>query len=144
MRLTPINSAEAVFEAFYDPQLSQLAKWNVTAEGVTGFKVWQNWAWVQWSWQEAAPDNRIVRFSRQLDLDCSGYDRLIVNAAIPEGGYYTLTAETDAGPRSRRGEPYGATKREEWMPLDGAKRIHSLTIEASYPHRTPGNAWIYW
>lgn len=144
MRLTPINSAEAVFEAFYDPQLSQLEKWAVSAEGVIGFKIWQNWAWVQWTWQEPAPDGRIVRFSRQLDLDCSGYDRLIVNAAIPEDGHYTLLAETDAGPRFRRGEPYGATKREEWLSLDGATRIHSLTIEAFYPHRTPGNAWIYW
>ena len=47
MRLTPINSAEAVFEAFHDPQLSELKHWSVTAEGVTGFKVWQNWVWVQ-------------------------------------------------------------------------------------------------
>jgi hypothetical protein len=38
MRLTPINSAEAVFEAFHDPQLSQLTQWSVTAPGVSGFK----------------------------------------------------------------------------------------------------------
>ena len=144
MRLTPINSAEAVFEAFHDPQLSEFKLWTVTSDGVTGFKIWQNWIWVQWEWQLPAPDGRVVRFHRALALDCSAYDRLIVNAAIPEGGWYTLHAETDAGPRTRRGEPFAATKREEWLPLDGARRITSLTIEAHFPSQAPGNAWIYW
>lgn len=144
MRLTPINSAEAVFEAFHDPQLSELKQWTVTAEGVTGFKVWQNWVWVQWEWQRPAADGLVVRFHRTLDLDCSAYDRLIVNAAIPEGGTYTLRAETDAGPRERRGEPFGATKREEWLPLDGARRLKALTIEARVPAARAGHGWIYW
>jgi len=144
MRLTPINSAEAVIEAFHDPQISELKQWTVTGDGVTGFKFWQNWIWVQWAWEKPAPDGRVVRFHRTYDLDCSAYDRLIINAVIPEGGWYTLHAETDAGPRQRRGEPFGGIKREEWLPLDGAKRIRSLTIEAWFPHETPGNAWIYW
>lgn len=144
MRLTPINSAEAVFEAFHDPQLSELAQWTVTSDGVTGFEVWQNWVWVQWEWGQPAADGRVVRFARALDLDCSRYDRVILNAAIPEGGHYVLNAETDAGPRTRRGEPYGSAKREEWLPLDGAKRLTGLVIEAYFPPGSSGNAWIYW
>ncbi|MBP6507353.1 MAG: heparinase II/III family protein [Opitutaceae bacterium] len=144
MRPTPINSAEAVIEAFHDPQLSELNQWTVTSEGVSGFKIWQNWIWVQWAWQTPAADGRVVRFRRDVEIDCSDYDRLIVNAAIPEGGTYTLHAETDAGPCTRRGEPYGATKREEWLPLDGAKRLTAISIEAHFPQRGPGNAWIYW
>lgn len=144
MRLTPINSAEAVFEAFHDEQLSELKNWTVTSDGVTGFKVWQVWLWVQCSWQKPAPDGRVVRFHRQLDLACADYDRLIINAAIPEGGYYNLRAETDVGERFRRGEPYGAIKREEWLPLEGAKHITALTIEAYFPPGSSGNSWIYW
>lgn len=144
MRLTPINSAEAVFEAFHDPQLSEFKQWTVSSDGVRGFKIWQNWVWVQWEWQQPADNGLVARFTRKLDLDCSAYDRLIINASIAEGGYYTLKVETDAGPRQRQGEPFGATKREEWLPLDGAKRITSLTIEARTPTRGPGNAWIYW
>jgi hypothetical protein len=144
MRLTPINSAEAVFEAFHDPQLSELSQWTVTGDGVTGFKFWQNWLWVQWVWEKPATDGRVVRFTRTYDLDCSAYDRIIVNASIPEGGYYTLQAETDAGPRTRRGEPFGPTKREEWLPLDGARRLTALTIEAHFPTVRAGNGWIYW
>ncbi len=144
MKLTPINSAEAVFEAFHDPQISELSQWTVTADGVTGFKVWQNWIWVQWTWQQPAPDGLVVRFTRALDLDCSVYDRIIVCVAIPDGGTITLHAETDAGPLTRRGEPFAATKREEWLPLDGARRVTALTIEAHFPSKNTGTGWIYW
>jgi hypothetical protein len=144
MKPTPSNSAECVFEAFHDPQLSQLSQWNVSGEDVAGFRVWQNWVWVQWAWEKPADDGRVVRFSRPLDLDCSRYDRLVVCAALPESGTFTLQAETDAGPRIRRGEPMGAAKREEWLSLDGAKRIKSLTVEAHFPSGTAGNGWIYW
>lgn len=144
MRLTPVNSAEAVFEAFHDSQLSELDQWTVTSEGVTGFKIWQNWVWVQWEWQKPASDGLVVKFTRELNLDCAAYDRIIINAAIAEGGTYTLTAETDAGLRTRRGEPYGSNKREEWLPLEGARRITRLTIEAHTPTKGSGNAWIYW
>jgi hypothetical protein len=144
MKLTPINSAEAVFEAFHDEQLSELSQWSVTGDGVSGFKFWQNWIWVQWAWEKPAADGRVVRFHRALDLDCSAYDRVICCVALPEGGYFTIHAETDAGPRTRRGEPLGATKHEEWLPLDGAKRITALTIEAIFPPGGSGNGWVYW
>ncbi|MFI5356349.1 MAG: hypothetical protein ACHQ4G_03340 [Opitutales bacterium] len=144
MRLTPINSAEAVFEAFHDQMLSEFDRWQVTADGVTGFKIWQNWIWVQWTWQQPAPDGRVVRFHRALDLACSDYDRLIVNVCLPEGGSFRLRAETDAGVRERHGEPFGSTKREEWLPLAGAKRLTALTLEAHFPTAAAGNAWIYW
>ena len=144
MKLTPINSAEAVVEAFHDPQLSELKQWTVDGTGVHGFRVWQNWVWVQWAWEKPADDGRVVRFARKLEIDCSSYDRLIVNVALPEGGHYRIHAETDAGPRMRRGEPMGSSKREEWLPLDGAKRITSLTIEAFVAGPGAGHGWIYW
>ncbi len=144
MKTTPVNSAEAVFEAFHDPQISELAQWSVRGDGVTGFRFWQNWIWVQWAWEKPAPDGRVVRFTRALDLDCSAYDRIVMCVALPEGGYFTMRAGTDAGPRTRRGEPMGPTKREEWLPLDGAKRVTSFTFEAFLPSGASGNGWVYW
>ena len=94
MKTIPINSAEAVIEPFHDPQLSELSQWTVTGDGVTGFKFWQNWLWVQCAWERPAADGRVVRFFRAREFDCSGYDRIIVNAASPEGGWFTLHAET--------------------------------------------------
>ena len=111
MRPTPINSAETVFEAFHDPHISEFDQWTVDAPGVTGSKVWQNWIWVQWEWQQSASDGLVVRFRRELDLDCSSFDRLIVCAAMPEGGSFTLHAETDAGLGGARRGGGGAGER---------------------------------
>ena len=144
MRTTPINSAEAVFESFHDPEISELKEWTVDSDGVRGFKVWQNWIWVQWSWEAPADDGQVVHFHRQLDLDCSNYDRLIVCVAMPEGSTVRLEAETDADRRIRHGDPFGPTKREEWLPLDGAHRITSLSIRAVFPKKASGNGWIHW
>jgi hypothetical protein len=144
MRLTPINSAEAIFEAFFDPQLSELARWEADAAGIPGFRIWQNWIWIQWTWERPAPDGRVLRLSRRHDLDCSGYDRLIACVTLPAGATLTIRAETDLGPRARAGEPFGSVKREEWLPLEGARRIHALTLEAHFPPGTSGNGWCLW
>src|SRR5205085_12664152 len=125
-------------------QLSELNEWTIDGRGVAGFRVWQNWVWVQWAWEKPAEDGRVVRFHRRLDLACANYDRIIVNAALLEGGHYWLRAETDAGMRQRRGEPMGPAKREEWLPLDGAQRVTSLTIEAYLPGAASGNARVFW
>src|SRR5437868_803025 len=99
MKLIAVNSAEAVFEAFHDPQLSEMNEWIIDGSGVAGFRAWQNWVWVQWAWEKPAADGRVVRFHRSFELECARFDRIIVNAALPEGGHYRLRAETDAGPR---------------------------------------------
>lgn len=144
MRVTPINSAEAVFEAFHDPQLSELSRWHADSTGTSGFRIWQNWLWVQWEWSHPGQGGRVMALTRTFDLPCERYDRIIMCSTLPEGGYFVLRAETEAGVRERRGEPFGATKHEEWLPLDGATRVRSLTVEAYFPPGSAGNGWIYW
>ena len=46
MRLTPINTAEAVFEPFFDERISQISAWDATSPGVRGSKLTQSWAFV--------------------------------------------------------------------------------------------------
>ena len=63
---------------------------------------------------------------------------------MPEDSTVSLEAKTDAGCRIRHGDPFGPTKREEWLPLEGARRITSLSIRAVFPKGASGNGWIYW
>ena len=56
MKLTPINSAEAIFEAFFDEQLSGLPKWKVHEGGAEGLQIAQRWAWVNYEWQRPPAD----------------------------------------------------------------------------------------
>ena len=145
MRITPINSAEAVFESFFDERLRELDQWISDAHGAVGLKLTPSWAFVIINWEMPASDGLVLRMSRKYEaFDCSGYDRLIAAINLPEDSIISFTAETDAGHRQRTGTPCGATRHEEWLPLDGAKQIHSLTIEVRNPHRAAGSGWLLW
>lgn len=145
MRLNPINSAEAVFEPFFDQHISEFSQWDLTTPGMPGLKCHQSWAMIICEWDRPAPNGLVLRMQRSYEeLDCSGYDRLLVCINAPEGYKIALRAETDAGLRERTGEPVGATRREEWLPLDGAKRIHRLTVELYSPNTFAGHGWLLW
>ncbi len=145
MRLTPINSAEAVFAPFFDECLAELPRWTADAPGALGLKLTQSWAFVIINWERPAADGLVLRLHRRFDaLDCSAYDRVLITINLPEDSVISIAAETDAGPRARTGTPCGATRHEEWLALDGAKRIDALTVEVRSPHPTAGSGWLLW
>ncbi len=145
MRLNPINSAEAVFAPFFDERLGELPTWTADAPGTRGHRLTQSWAFVIINWEQPAPDGLVLRLRKTFPaLDCSGYDRLIVAINLPEDSTIRLAAETDAGPRERQGAPCGATRHEEWLPLDGARRLLALTVEIRHPRPAAGSGWLLW
>ena len=99
MLTTPINAAEAIFEAFFDENLSGLPQWRIHAGGAEGLVVVQKWAWVQYDWQRppAEPAAPALRMRREFDQDCADYDTLVLSLAAPVGG--VLVGEVWGGPR---------------------------------------------
>ena len=145
MRVTPINSAEAVFAPFFDERLGELPTWTADAPGTRGYKLTQSWAFVIINWEHPAPDGLVLRLHKTFPaLDCALYDRLLVAINLPEDSTISLAAETDAGPRRHTGKPCGATRHEEWLQLDGARRILSLTVEVRHPRPAAGLGWLLW
>jgi hypothetical protein len=149
MKTTPINAAEAVFEAFFDETLSGLPHWKIHGGGAEGLVVRQIWANVAFDWQRppADPAAPALRMSRRYDVDCTDYDTLLFSLVTPPGMRVALIAATDAGERRNLSTPFGAQKRELPLPLDGARRLLGLTVEI-YPDRlkTPDAAcgWFNW
>jgi hypothetical protein len=146
MRVTPINSAEAVFEPFFDEHLSEFDAWQHGAPGATGVAYVRNWAFITFQWTMPAPDGLGLRMSRTYDppVPCADYDRLVVCFNLAEETVMTIRADTDAGPRERTTAPAGATRREEGVDLAGARQIRSLTVEVRSPHRRAGSGWLLW
>ena len=145
MRLIPINSAEAIFEPFFEPSLSEFNQWQTETPGVTGLKFTPGWSFVTFNWEQPGPDGLVLRVQRRYEaLDCRDYDRVMVCLNLPEDSVISLAAETDAGPRARTGRPCGATRHEEWLALDGAQRILSLTVEVRHPHPVASSGWLMW
>jgi hypothetical protein len=115
MRLTSINSAEAIFEPFFDEHLSELCAWHCDAPGATGVSQVRGWAFVTFQWTMPAPDGLVLRMQRTYEppVPCVDYDRLLVCFNLAEETVMSITAETDAGVRQRTTAPAGATRREE-------------------------------
>jgi len=146
MRVTPINSAEAVFEPFFDENLSEFAAWQLDAPGATGVSQVRGWAFITFGWAMPAPDGLVLRMSRRYDppVPCASYDRVVVCFNLAEETVMTIRANTDAGPREHTTAPAGPTRREEGVDLAGATQIRSLTIEVRTPHRRMGSGWLLW
>jgi len=148
MKLTPINSAEAIFEAFFDEQLSGLPKWTVHEGGAEGLQVAQSWSFVHYEWQRPPADaaTPALRMSRALDVDCSDYEAMMFSLVAPPGAEVALVAETDAGQRRMRSTPFEHRKREVLLALDGAKRVKGLTLEIYVSPASPVGVvgWLNW
>jgi hypothetical protein len=148
MQLTPINSAEAIFEAFFDETLSGLPKWKVHGGGAEGLQVVQRWAWVHYEWQRAPAEAAIpaLRMSRTLDLGCADYESVMFSLLAPPGAHVALIADTDAGERRMRSTPFAHQKRELLLPLGGAQRLRALTLEIYVDPAQPAGVvgWLNW
>ena len=144
MRAIPFNVAEAVFEPFWDPQLSRLSEWQVADDRRHGLEVRQFWCWVEFSWTRAPRSGPALSMQRSLDLDCSGYDRLLFSLVAPEGAEVTVAVETDKGRRHCR-ERAPALKREYGVELDGAVHIRAVRLEITAPpDGGAGAGWLNW
>jgi hypothetical protein len=148
MKLTPINSGEAIFEAFFDEHLSTYALWKVDGAG-SGIATRQIWAWAQFEWESppADPSAPALRARSSYDVDCTGYETLLFSLIAPEGSRVALIADTELGERRSLSTPFAHRKRELRLPLDGAVRLRGLQVEIfADAAKTPGTAcgWFNW
>ncbi|WP_181592606.1 heparinase II/III family protein [Paenibacillus sp. YN15] len=142
MRLIPINLAEAIFEPFWDPALSQLEQWTVHTAGEEGRRVEQNWCNVQFFWEKPSPSHQVLHMERSCQLDAAGYDTLVVSAVLPEDGWLVITAVTSKGTVSRTTEQGG--KVEEGLTLPHACCLLQLRLEAYAKADRAASGWLNW
>lgn len=140
-RAVPFNPAEAVFEPFWDGALSELDQWSLEKQG-SDAKARQEWDTVSLTWATPSPDGRAFTLQRKGELNVTGYDRLILCGAFSSNAKVILTAETDRGIRRIESPPFGSRKQELELPLEGATRVTSLTIDVRA--NRPGSGWLSW
>ncbi len=125
----PVNPAESVISPFWDPALSDFAKWkfelaagNVTTD-LSGC---------------ALRFRGKATLIREMDFDCSNFDALIPALALIPGTGIEIAAETDAGvKRQSYTAPDDKGKTTEYpLALGGAKKITRLTVTLTNPEAT--------
>ena len=140
----PINMAEAIIEPFWIPELSGLEKWRIEPGRDHGLQIKQNWAAVDFEWARKPETGPALRLSRDVHIDCSGYDRLLVRLAPPRESIVRVTAQTDKGQRLFVSEPATERRAEYALDLDGAQRIDAITLEIEAGREGNAAGWLRW
>jgi len=140
----PINVAEAIIEPFWSPGLSGFDQWTVSPGLNWGLSIRQDWSAVNFEWASKPAIGPALRMSRDFDVDCTGYDRLLVRLTGPKQSILKITAITDQGERVYISEPESQNVSEHSLDLQGAKLIKRLILEIEANADGPGAGWFSW
>ncbi len=144
MKPIPFNAAEALLEPFYDPQTCGLKHWTIHPGGAEGLRLLQFWDGVHFMWERSAASAAALRMTRPYEADCTDYDRLILSMIAPAGARAVLEAQTEVGLRRAESPLFDGFKQEVALPLDGARLVHSLTIEIQAAGASNAIGWFEW
>lgn len=140
----PINIAEAIIEPFWSPGLSGLSQWTVNSGDGHGLSIKQNWDAVYFEWASKPAKGPALRMYRDFNIDCKGYDRLLVRLTAPKQSVLRIIAVTDLGKRVFTSEPESQNSAEHSLDLQGAKLIKTLILEIEAKADGPGAGWFSW
>ena len=140
----PISMAEAVIEPFWDPQLSGFEKWVIEPGTDCGLQIKQNWAAVDFEWASKPRSGPALRMTRDFNVDCTGYNRLIVRLTLSGKTIFRIIADTDRGRRMLTSSNSSGGKVEYALDLQGAKRIDTITLEIEPEEDGNAAGWLRW
>lgn len=141
---TPINMAEAIIEPFWDPQLSGFKHWHVDPGEKYGLTIGQDWSKLRFQWNSRPAAGPALRMTRHFDIDCVGYDRLLVSVMAPRRSIVQIDVTTDRGHRTFSSPPATDDKAEHTVDLAGATRIETITLEVFAQRDGIGLGWFNW
>jgi hypothetical protein len=140
----PINMAEAIIEPFWSAYLSRLEEWTINPGDGHGLSVKQTWASVSFEWASRPAEGPALRMYKDVNVDCSGYDSLLVSLTCPLQSIFRITAVTNRGKRVFNSKPTTENTAEHVLDLRGAKIIKTLTLEIETKADGPGAGWFKW
>ncbi len=140
----PVNTAEAVLEIFWDPDISDFSQWEITPGEAHGLKIFQNWGAVDFQWTVKPKQGPALQMKRQVWADCSKYDSLILSLTTPQQSIVKIIAGTDKGAITFTSKPSEGKKLELLMDLNGARIIEELTLEIYAQDEGISAGWLNW
>ena len=141
----PINMAEAIIEPFWDSDLSGLREMAHRSGGQTRPEYSPELERVvDFEWTSKPEEGPALRMRRDMHVDCSDYDRLVVRLAPPKGSVLRVIALTDKGRRTFVSDPVTKNRAEYALGLDGAQRIETVTLEIEAGSDGAGAGWLRW
>lgn len=140
----PINIAEAIIEPFWDMDLSGLEKWDIQPGTKHGLQIKQNWAAVDFEWASKPESGAALNMSRNFNVDCTGYDKLIAKLTLPEKSIFRILVTTEKGELVFVSEPAVGGMAEYSLDLQAAKQINTITLEIIPGDDRNDSGWLRW
>ncbi|MFA6929319.1 MAG: hypothetical protein WCT05_03255, partial [Lentisphaeria bacterium] len=124
-RITPINSAEAIFAPFWDTSHEEHKNWQITKGSCK-----PNWTGliIQWQKKDLEAGKPVFEFIREDEFSCASYDQLMLSGMAPEGCKLRVTIDTDQGTCALEWISKRSVRDEYILPLQGASIIKKITI----------------
>lgn len=162
-----INEAEAVVDAFWDHSLSPLGHYTLGAGGETNgpiqhastehaalgpvgpdqVRASQAWCWLTLAWNRsgsgAAPGS-VLFFERELSVDLSDYDRLVVRMSCPPHVSLTVKAVIDGRARTIVAGVAGRGALQEFEGRVPGRRLELVRLELTTGREGPAEVWLDW
>ena len=144
MQPVPINDAEGIIEAFWDPVLSELTEYVFEPGDSTAAEVTQDWWCVALSWQKAKPGESIFTMRREMNVSLEGYDALRIRCAVPSSAKLILKAVIDGCEQIVVDGVTGENKKWEYTGAVSGKQLERLTISYEAISDAAGGGTIQW
>ncbi len=150
MKLLPINQNEAVLEAFWDgdknaddSRIDVLAPYEITwGDGASGsVRPPQHFTI---SRAGVVPDAPELTLERQCDLDLSGYDQLVLAAAMPSSVRVSLHARLDGQWQTVFDNLPGTDRNDEFQGHFHGARLTGLRLEFRLSGPPPAVVSVQW
>ncbi|MEM2027579.1 MAG: heparinase II/III family protein [candidate division WOR-3 bacterium] len=144
MEPIPINEAEAIIEAFWDQNLSNLKEYKVTLEKSSRAFVRQTWCSAEIYIERATLGKTAVSLERQCDIHLDEYDIIRVFAAIPRWVRMTLKLHVDESDCTVIDGAVGDGSVNEYDGYVTGKHVTGIRIDFALSKMQPANIQIYW
>lgn len=162
MRPININVAEAIIEPFWDRNFTPIRSWDIDGvikpktEGAwwdnvpkshyidndgyeilidetTGAYIKETWSGVIFGWNSACGEKPVIAMSKNFDINCARYNRLVLSAMIPKGAVLILYALTNEGEKHRTFTSEDVKKGEYSLDITNGDCLKRVKIEMYAP-----------
>ncbi|GMQ59394.1 hypothetical protein AN1V17_37910 [Vallitalea sediminicola] len=130
MKPVQVNIAEAVIEAFWDPELRNFQEWKIEDTTAKGLEFGETWAAETFSWVQKPVSGPALKISKNYDnLDCTKYDKLILAINSPSKSKVKIIVNTDNNIIDITSDKFTDFSDEVQLDLNDSKKINKITIE---------------
>jgi hypothetical protein len=144
MQPVPINNAEGIIEAFWDPNLSDLAHYHFCPGEDVVAEITQTWWCSQLFWQNATQGKTIFTMQRDMDVSLTGYDAIRIRCGVPSSARFTLKARVDGREQVIVDNTTGEDRKWEYTGPVAGKRLERLTIACEAIEDGHGGGTLQW